>query len=152
MKIAWVYLDKHCAAADAVKDFVIMDFIVRNHSDKMLESQSRMMAIHSPAFTEMPRCSDPFSPEAQVASAIDEMDIVQERYRRALEYMEWFRPAWKALTEDERYVLEEFYQGADGSVIDGIANICNRYHIERSAAYKRKSRALYRLTTMLYGK
>jgi len=65
--------------------------------------------------------------------------------------MAWFRPAWDGLTEDEQFVLNEFYL-CDDAQEDAIGNICDRYHIERTSAYKKKSRALARLAILLYGK
>ena len=152
MKIAWIYLDKRGAAANALKDYVNMDFIIRNHPDNVMESRARMTAVHSSTFTEAPHHPDPFAAESYLASAIDEIDVLQERYRRALEYMQWFQPAWEALTEDERFVLGEFYRGTDDGQVDAIANIRDRFHIERSSAYRKKERALARLATLLYGK
>ena len=36
--------------------------------------------------------------------------------------------------------------------VDSVGEICERFHIERTSAYKRKDRALSRLTLLLYGK
>jgi len=152
VKIAWVYLDKRSATVNALKDYIIMDFIIQNHTDDVMESHARMTAIHSATFTEVPHHPDPLASDMYLASAIDEIDVLQERYRSALEYMEWFRPAWEALTDDERFVLGEFYRGTDDGQVDAIENIRNRFHIERSSAYRKKERALTRLATLLYGK
>ena len=35
---------------------------------------------------------------------------MKERYRQAVEYMEWFKPAWEQLSDDDRYCLETFYR------------------------------------------
>ena len=152
MNIAWTYLDKRSAAANALKDYVHMDFIIRSHPDRTLESHSRMTAIHVPGLSGMPHHSDPLAAETQLVAAIDEIDIAQERYRQALEYMEWFQPAWERLKEDEQFVLEEFYQDADERTVDGVLSICNHFHIERSSAYNKKNRALAKLALLLYGK
>ena len=66
--------------------------------------------------------------------------------------MEWFQPAWEMLTEDDKYVLTEFYWEYERKQIDTIGSICERFHIERSSAYKKKNRALEKLATLLYGK
>jgi DNA-directed RNA polymerase specialized sigma24 family protein len=60
--------------------------------------------------------------------------------------MAWFEPAWAQLSEDEQYVLESAY-------VDEIPylNICAHLNTEKDAYYKRKSRALAHLTTLLYG-
>jgi len=59
---------------------------------------------------------------------------------------------WKKLSDDDRFVLEEFYSRSDESQRDSIGNICDRFHIERSSAYKKKDRALAKLAVLLYGR
>ena len=65
--------------------------------------------------------------------------------------MEWFKPAWEQLSEDERYVLETFYN-EEGSQTGAVYEICDYFHIERSSAYNKKNRALTKLAVLLYGK
>lgn len=152
MKIAWIYLDKKAAAVDALKDYASMEYIIANHADDVDEIRERLTSLPSSAPTGMPRNKNPHAGEAWLAASLDEIDVLKERYRRALEYMEWFKPAWDALGEDEQFVLSEFYLSDDGKQIDAVGNICDRFHIERSSAYKKKNRALDRLTILLYGK
>ena len=152
MTIAWIYLDKKTAAIDALKDFSGMEFIIQNHREDVEEIRDRMMSLPSAMPTGLPRNKNPHAGEARLAASLDEIDVLKERYRRALEYMEWFRPAWDTLTEDERFVLSEFYVNDDGKQIDAVGNICDRFHIERSSAYNKKNRALARLALLLYGK
>ena len=105
--------------------------------------------LGSPAFTDMPGGSpNPQSGEMRIITAIDEIDVLRERYRQAKEYMEWFQPAWDSLSEDERYVLEQFYWHED----QNIYTICEHFGIERSSAYNKKNRAVQHLTLLLYGK
>lgn len=66
-------------------------------------------------------------------ACINEIDVLKERYRQALEYMDWFQPAWDALTEDEQYVLKEFYLDDEQKQIDAVYNICDHFNIERSS-------------------
>ena len=82
MSIIWKYLDKRSAAVDA---------------------------FSSPQLDGMPRSHNPQASEERIVKGIEEIDVLKERYRQAVEYMAWFVPAWKELTEDERYVLEAFY-------------------------------------------
>jgi len=152
MKIAWIYLDKKTAAIDALKDCSSMEYIIQNHADEVKDVRDRMTALPSGVPAGLPRQKNPHAAETRLASSLDEIDVLKERYRRALEYMEWFRPAWDALTDDEQFVLSEFYLNDDGKQIDAVGNICGRFHIERSSAYKKKNRALEHLTTLLYGK
>ena len=55
-------------------------------------------------------------------------------------------------TEDERYVLEAFY-GEDNQYGSNAADdVADYFQIERASAYRRKNRALERLTILLFGK
>lgn len=152
MTIAWIYLDKKTAAIDALKDYSSMEYIIQNHPDDVADVRDRMMALPSGVPTGLPRQKDPHAVETRLASSLDEIDVLKERYRRALECMEWFRPAWDALTDDEQFVLSEFYLNDDCKQIDSIGNICDRFHIERSSAYNKKNRALAHLALLLYGR
>ena len=152
MTIAWIYLDKRTAAVEALKDYSSMEYIIQTCPDDITDVREQMTVTASLAPTGMPtRQRDPHAGEARLAASIDEIDVLKERYRRALEYMEWFNPAWDALTEDERFVLSEFYCD-DGRQMDAVGNICERFRIERSSAYNKKNRALARLALLLYGK
>ncbi|HOE18064.1 MAG: hypothetical protein ACOX1U_02255 [Saccharofermentanales bacterium] len=152
MTIAWIYLDKKAAAIDALKDYSTMEYILQNHSDILEEMTEKLTAVRSSAPTGMPRIKNPKAGEARLAATLDEIDVLKERYRRALEYMEWFQPAWEALSEDERFVLSEFYHNDDSRQTDAIGSVCERFSIERSSAYNKKNRALARLALLLYGK
>ena len=48
----------------------------------------------------MPKSRNPAAAENRIVDAIEEIDVLKERYRRAVEYMDWFRPAWEELSED----------------------------------------------------
>lgn len=152
MKIAWIYLDKKAAAIDALKDYASMEYIIQNHQEDLEEAQERMFSLRPSMPTGMPSAHNPKAGENKLVASIDEINVLKERYRQALEYMEWFRPAWEALNEDEQFVLSEFYRNEDSRQADAIASICDRFSIERSSAYNKKNRALARLALLLYGK
>ena len=149
--IAWTYLDKKAAAVEALKDYSAMEFIILNTEDVETEIRECMTSVRSSAPTGMPHNPNPKSSEARLVKQIDEIDVLKERYRSAIEYMEWFKPAWDELSEDDRYLLREFY-GAEERQTDAVGNICDHFNIERTSAYNRKNRALTRLSILLYGK
>ena len=152
MTIAWTYLDKRRAAEDAIKDRGSMEYIIATHREDEAALREDLASPSSSTPSGLPGAHDPHAGEARLAGGIDEIDVLQERYRRALEYMAWFKPAWDALSDDDRYMLTEFYDQAEGSQTDAIGGICDRYHIERTSAYNKKNRALAKLTLLLYGK
>lgn len=100
----------------------------------------------------MPHACDPKAGEERIVSAISEIDIIKERYRQAIEYMDWFKPAWEELTDDERYCLEIFYGDSNSYGSNAAYYVAEYLHIEQPTAYKRKNRALDRLTVLLCGK
>lgn len=152
MTIAWIYLDKRSATVEALKDYTSMLFILQHQPEALEEAEAKKTSLPSAIPTGMPRGTNLHAVESRLVAAIDEIDVLKERYRRALEYMDWFQPAWDALSADEQFVLTEFYAGEDGKQSDTIGNICDYFHIERSSAYNKKNRALARLTLLLYGK
>ena len=152
MSIIWKYLDKRAGAVEAIKDFGSMRFIIDHIDDEMKAAYEKMSGISSPQFDGMPHSHNPHAAEERIVKGIEEVDVLKERYRQALEYMAWFLPAWEELSEDERYVLETFYGEANEYGTNAILDICDRFGIERSSAYNRKNRALSHLVVLLFGK
>lgn len=151
MSVIWKYLDKRSATVNALKDFRNMQFIIDHTGDEIKEAYRRMSGTGSPQFDGMPHAHNPQAGEERIIKGIDEIDVLKERYRQAVEYMAWFKPAWEELTEEERYALEVFYSEEE-SQTGAVYDICDRFHIERSSAYNKKNRALWKLVTLLYGK
>lgn len=152
MSIIWKYLDKRSAAVDALKDFSSMRFIIEHTDDEIKAAYEKMGGIRSPQFDGMPKSHDPQAGEERMIKGIEEIDVLKERYRQAAEYMAWFLPAWEELSEDERYVLDTFYGDANEYGSSVIYQIADHFRIEQSSAYNKKNRALYHLTTLLFGK
>ena len=152
MSIIWKYLDKRSAAVDALKDYSSMKFIIGHTDDEIKSAYEKMGGVSSPQLDGMPRSHNPQASEDRIVKGIEEIDVLKERYRQALEYMAWFLPAWEELTEDERYVLQTFYGEDNQYGASAIYDICDRFGVERSSAYNRKNRALSHLVTLLFGK
>ena len=152
MGIAWKYLDKKSAAADAVKDYSSMKFILDHTEDEIKAVYEKASGVHSPQSDGMPHTQNPHMAEDRMVKGIEEMDVLRERYRQAMEYMAWFVPCWKKLTEEERYVLDVFYGETSGYGSNAAEEIADYFQIERASAYRRKNRALEKLTILLFGK
>ena len=152
MSIIWKYLDKRSAAVDALKDYGSMKFIIGHTDEEVKSAYEKMGGVSSPQLDGMPRSHNPQASEERIVKGIEEIDVLKERYRQAVEYMAWFVPAWEELTEDERYVLETFY-GEDNQYGSNAADdVADYFQIELASAYRRKNRALERLTILLFGK
>ena len=152
MRIMWKYLDKRSATIDAIKDYESMQFIIDHTGDEIKAEREKMSGVASPNWDGMPHGYNPGAAEDRILNGIEEIDILKERYRQAVEYMEWFQPAWNQLTEDERFVLETFYGEENSYGNNAVSNIASYFGIEQSSAYKRKNRALNQLTVLLFGK
>ena len=152
MNICWQYLDKRGAAIKALKDYDSMRYILAHTDEEISEEKAKSAGIRASVIDGMPKNPNPSATENRIVNSLDRIDVLRERYRQAREYMEWFRPAWEELSEDERFVLEAAYQSGDGNQSGAVYSICDRYGIERSSAYNRKNRALEHLSTLLYGK
>lgn len=152
MSIVWKYLDKRSAAVDALKDYGSMKFIIDHTDDEIKAAYQKMGGVSSPQYDGMPHSHNPQAGEDRIIKGIEEIDVLKERYRQAMEYMAWFVPAWNELSEDERYVLETFYGESNEYGSSAADEIADYFQIERASAYRRKNRALERLTILLYGK
>lgn len=152
MSIIWKYLDKRSAAVDALKDYSSMKFIIDHTDEEIKSAYEKMGGISSPQFDGMPHSHNPQAGEERIVKGIEEIDVLKERYRQAVEYMAWFLPAWEELSGDERYVLETFYGEGNEYGSSVIYSIAEHFHIEQSSAYNKKNRALHHLTILLFGK
>lgn len=150
MSIIWKYLDKVSATIAAIKDFSSMEFIIKHTDEEIIAKRAMAEGVGSPIFDGLPHQHNPQAGEERIIKMIEEIDILKERYRQAVEYMDWFLPAWKELSEEERDVLETFYCNDEQE--GAVYVICERYHIERSSAYTKKRRALAHLQVLLFGK
>ena len=152
MSIIWKYLDKRSAAVDALKDYRNMKFIIEHTDDEIKAAYEKMGGVGSPQPDGMPHAHNPHAAEDRMVKGIEEIDVLRERYRQAVEYMEWFLPAWEELSEDDRYVLDAFYSEDNEYGSSAADDIADYFGIERASAYRRKNRALAKLTTLLFGK
>ena len=152
MSIMWKYLDKRTATIAALKDYDSMQFIISSTGDEIKAERERMAGIGSPEWDGPPHARNPKAGEERLVKAIDEIDILKERYRQAVEYMEWFKPAWEQLSDDERYCLETFYGDANTYGSSAAGYIAEYLQVEQPTAYKRKNRALDHLSILLFGK
>lgn len=152
MSVIWKYLDKRAGAIEAIKDYGSMKFIIEHTDEEIKTAYEKMSGMSSPQLDGMPHSHNPQAGEERIIKGIEEIDILRERYRQAVEYMNWFVPVWNELSDDERYVLQAFYS-EDNEYGSGAADdVAEHFCIERASAYRRKNRALERLTVLLFGK
>ena len=128
-----------------------MKFIIDHTEEEITAERDRMAGIGAVRMDGLPHAHNPQAGEDRILNGLEEIDILKERYRQAVEYQEWFEPAWAQLTEDEQYVLETFYdENTYGS--NAAWYIAEHFEIEQASAYRKKNRALDHLTVLLFGK
>jgi hypothetical protein len=148
--IAWRYLDKQQATIKALSDYTNMAVILEITSDELKRIQDEMTSPLGSSFDGMPRTRDVQRGEERICHAMDQRHILLERYKQAEEFMAWFTPAWQKLSEEERILLEYLFIH-DTSKALALERLGDVLHIERAQLYRRKDRALLRLSILLYG-
>lgn len=151
MSIFWKYLDKRSATIAAIKDYDSMAFIIKSTEAKIEAANEKLISSGGMKLNSIPSVHDPKATEKNILAAVDQINILEDRYNQAREYMDWFVPAWQQLEEEERYILKTFY-AENGYGCNAAYEIADKLHIEQAAAYKRKNRALSRLQVLLFGR
>jgi hypothetical protein len=147
--IAWKYLDVTAATVAAIRDYRIMRASLGNTPEEVKAVYETMAAPRSSVPSGLPPAFNPQAGEERLAAGVDKLDILRARYSVAVEYMRWFEPAWAALTDTERRILEEYYM-TDNNKTDAAARLeyvreyCDR-HVRRI-----KAKALVRLSALLF--
>ena len=152
MKIAWIYLDIKSAAFGALRDYAGMEHIIQSHQDNARELRAHLTSVSMPRLTGMRGKPNHRAAENKMAATLDLIDLVEERYRQALEYMAWFRPAWAELSDEEQLILSAFCQWDDVSKAMIVQRLGDLLGLEKSAVYARKDKAASHLAFLLYGK
>ena len=149
--IAWKYLNKPSATVAAMQDYDTMREIINITPQETKELYDRMISVGGRQLTGLPTSWNPQAGEDRLVKSLDTLDVIQERYRQAVEYMSWFEPAWATLSDTEQMVLREFYM--NGSLRSG-ANVRLQQSLNYSHAQvdRVRSKALARLSHLLFGK
>lgn len=151
MSIIWKYLDKRSATIAAIKDFDSMAFIISDTERQIEKANSRLSSTGGMKLDSQPSVHDPKAGEKQILAVVDQINVLEERYREALEYMDWFKPAWNQMVDEEQYILKSFY--AENSYgCNAVYEIAEKLNIEQPTVYKRKNRALSKLQVLLFGR
>lgn len=144
------FVDWHRATVNAIRAYQDMDYILSTSSDLASDLEDRLTKPGGSNVDRQPVSGGGSRTEDSWAYCIDQLDTLESKRKKAQEYMDWFRPAWGRLTEEERIVLEEHYmiQRIGGRWMESAAN---RLHIERSSVYRLNDAAVDRLSSLLYG-
>lgn len=148
--ITWRYVDRRAAAINALRDYQTMEAIIDNTPHDLKAIEADLPSLSSPAMDGSRHAFNPTASEDKILRHLERIDNRTRKYLQAKDYMDWFNPAWQALSEDERWMLEVFYLSEDERR-NAVDDICEHFAIERSTAYNRRKTALDHLTVLLYG-
>lgn len=152
MHVMTKYIDTYKAAIAALEDYGAMQQIIDTTDQHIKDTYNTLTTVSSQRLDGMPHAPNPRGGEDRIAAALDQVDAYRARYAQAREYMDWFLPAWGVLSEDDRWVLDTFFLASDNvSQEDRVTAIAQRFCVERSSAHQRKSRAVNRLASALFG-
>lgn len=149
--ITWRYVDRRAAAINALRDYQTMEAIIESTPDDLKAIEANLPSLSSPILDGSRRAFNPTAVEDKILNHLERIDNRTRKYLQAKDYMAWFNPAWQALNDDERWMLEVFYLSEDEQR-NAVDDICEHFAIERSSAYNKKNRALERFAALLYGR
>ena len=134
------------AAKSAIREYDTMRAIADNTPDEIKEINADMTSPRTSNLTGLPTAHNPLAGQDRLCELIDLKDLKRRRYVQAAEFLSWFLPAWDALTEDERNLLEVYRYG-----VYEVTDCPTIYLSSRQIARHRK-RALERFGVLLFGK
>ena len=149
--IAWKYIDKNSATIAAIRDYNDMRAIINNTPADIKNLYDQIISPRSTMITNMPRTKNAHASEDAIVKSLDKLDIIQERYRQAVEYMAWFESAWATLTDEEQLILTEFYASGDLRSGAGV-RLEVKLNYGHATIDRLKFKALSRLALLLYGR
>jgi hypothetical protein len=147
--VAWKYIDKQAITVSAIRDFDSMNAIIdttpQSVKDKYDMITNPVEALSKSSVTKI-TCEH----NATVKKKIGDIDFVKARYVNALEYMEWFMPAWTNLTQLDQKILKEYYMS--GSRRSGAsARLQNELNYSDRQIDRLRASALETLSLLLLG-
>ena len=152
MHVMSKYIDTYRATVAALEEYVAMQHILQTTDQAIKDKAEKLYWFNIPAPEGMPPVRNPKAGEDRIAAGTDRVDAYQQRYAQAREYMDWFLSSWGTLGEDDRFVLDTFFFAADDvSQEDRLRAVADRFFVERTTAHAKKSRAVRRLASALYG-
>ena len=149
--IAWKYLNKPSAAVAALQDYSTMREIINITPQETKELYARMISTGGRRLTGLPTSWNPQAGEERLVKSLDTLDVIQERYRQAVEYMSWFEPAWATLSDVEQTILREFYM-SDSLRSGATARLQQRLNFSERQVERLRHKALTRMAHLLFGK
>lgn len=151
MSIVWKYVDKPSTAVAALRDYRNMREIINITPQEIKDLYARMISPRSSRLSGLPGLKNPKAGEDKLVKSLDELDVLQERYRQAIEYMGWFEPAWSSLSDEEQRILREYYMG-DNQRSGATARLLRELNYSERQIQRIREKALARMSLLLFGR
>ena len=148
--IALTYINKSSATVAAMKDYENMKLIISATSKDVKDAYEDMFSTRSSQIDGLPKTHNPQAGENKIVGSLEKINIMQERYRQAVEYMAWFEAAWLSLTSEEQVILKEFYMQISQRS-GATTRLCNLLCYSEAHVERLRNKTLSRLTKLLYG-
>ena len=148
--IAYKYIDTKGATIAAIRDYKNMEVIIENTPEKIKNIYEDMLCIKAININDLPQKTNINYQEDKIVKSLDAIGILQQRYENALEYMKWFKPAWNSLNELELDILREFYL-SDNLRSGACSRLSRKYNYSQSQIDRKRSKAVYKLSRILFG-
>jgi hypothetical protein len=141
--------DKTSEIVNAIRNYENMQITVDSTPAEITALYEQLTNPSSLRNDGMPHSHNPSSGEEALAVGIDRLDVVRERYEKALCFLLWFKPAWEALTDTERKILET-YKHSDGH-FGVVASAAAALSYSKSQFHRVRHKALDKLRVLLFG-
>jgi hypothetical protein len=151
MHIAWRYINRADATIAVIQDYDNMRAIINTTPQEIKALFDKMASPASSRLTGMPGARNPHAAEIRMTDGIDQRDLLRERYSEALEYMDWFGPAWETLSDNEKSILREYYTTGNQKSGAAARVECAMGYCDRQIR-RIKEKALARLSVLLFGR
>jgi hypothetical protein len=134
---------------DALRRYKEMSALYENTLLMAREIELSLVSPRTSIPDGMPHAHAPKFDELRIVLALDRKDRAQAQLRAAKEFLEWFEPAWCALTDKEKAILNEFYM-SDSKRSGATSRLMELFKYSRSHVDRLRVKALRKLSNLLH--
>ena len=142
------YIDTRKTTIAILRDYRDQAWKLETADARMAEIDAQLDGLTSPLGNPTPGGSGRNTTEERICAAIDRKTVEEYGITKAKEYKRDIDFCWIRLSDMERDILTLRY--IDHEEGDGVKKIMEKYHIEKSEAYRRSDDALQHLAKLLF--
>ena len=127
-----------------------MKMIVESTPDRISDQYDKLTSPQGSKLKFTPGVDNPHSTEEMWVTALDKLELIRQRHREAEVFLIWFEPVWLALTVQERLLLDTYkYSDTRNEVV--LTELAYELNFSVRQLFRRRKKALLRLSTLLFG-